>query len=410
MTNEDALTGAPVSGEPEAYYRERATRFREEATAAARPTTRVANLRLLCAVAALLLLAVAAFAKDPLLGIPVPFLVAAFVLLVVYHRRLRRRLLAARAIAAVNEEALHRMRREWDALPPAPAITAPDDHPYARDLDIVGRASLLHLLDTTTSPMGEARLADWLLRPADPAVVPERQAAVVELGRAIDVCQDLEAAGWATRATEGPPPDPGPFARWAESASDEGPTVLRWCALLSPTLLWVTLVLWGVRVLPIPLWPLFLLTNAALAIVLGGAAQRTVAAVRLQQGRIAPYGAQLSRFAARRWLTPLPQRLQSAARPNGVSAEHRLRRLSRIVSFSVPTGSLLNGPIQLLFLWNVHLAWLAERWRRRSGRHVPQWLDALGEVEALAALGSLAHREGGWTLPEIDPAATEVEA
>ena len=401
---------APPPAAGEAFYEARTARFAGAARDAARPAALVANLRLLVAIVTLLLLGVAAFAKNPWIGLPVPFGVAGFALLVGWHRRLRRRLHEARAMAAVNEAAVHRLRREWDEMPAPPAAAPPGDHPYARDLDILGPASLLQLLNTTTSPMGESTLAAWLLQPAPPHAVAERQPAVRELAGSIELCQQLEAAGWAARSLPTTMPDPSPFAEWADAGPDSGPEALHWAALLSAVLLWATLLLWAVGIVPLPIWPLFLLTNAALAIGLAGRAQRTLAVVRLQQGRITPYGAQLSAFAAPAWSAALLQRLAQTAQPDGVSAERVLRRLSRIVSFSVPAGSLLNGPTQLLFLWNVHIAWLADRWRQRWGRHVPQWLQALGEVEALAALGALAHREPAWTMPVLDAGATVLEA
>ena len=55
------------------------------------------------------------------------------------------------------------------------------DHPYAGDLDIIGRASLFQLLDTTATRMGRESLAAWLLAPADPTEATARQGAVAEL-------------------------------------------------------------------------------------------------------------------------------------------------------------------------------------------------------------------------------------
>jgi DNA mismatch repair ATPase MutS len=42
-----------------------------------------------------------------------------------------------------------------------------------------------------------------------------------------------------------------------------------------------------------------------------------------------------------------------------------------------------------------------ERWRRDAGVHVRGWLEALGEAESLAALGTLAHDNPEWCFPVI---------
>ncbi len=368
----------------------------------------VSNLRLLSILAALALLAVAVFARLVWLGVPIVLLLAAFAVLVVWHRRLRRRLERARTMAAIQREAVARIARRWEAIPAPPAVTAAPEHPYAADLDIVGPASLLQLLNTTTSPMGEAELGRWLLAPAPPELGRERQTAVTELGAEIELCQELEASGRQARvAAGGVPPDPEPFLAWGEQPPPGG-AALRWLALVSPVLFWLSLILWGVRVLPWPVWILFLLVDIGLAVGMAGGAERILAPVRQQEGRVAPYGAQLALFLRRDWQAPLLRRLADAARSGGRPAEQRLRSLSRIVAFSVPSTSLLYFPLLVLFLWNVHLATLAARWRRHDGRQVRGWLVALGEIEALTSLAALRHREPAWALPELVMDATEI--
>jgi DNA mismatch repair ATPase MutS len=46
----------------------------------------------------------------------------------------------------------------------------------------------------------------------------------------------------------------------------------------------------------------------------------------------------------------------------------------------------------------------------RAGRHAREWLEALGEAEALSALAGLLHANPDWALPAIDPSADRVEA
>jgi DNA mismatch repair ATPase MutS len=56
---------------------------------------------------------------------------------------------------------------------------------------------------------------------------------------------------------------------------------------------------------------------------------------------------------------------------------------------------------QALLLWDVHALWLLERWQVGPGRRVRRWLEALAELEALAALAALAHDEPEWTFPRL---------
>jgi DNA mismatch repair ATPase MutS len=61
-------------------------------------------------------------------------------------------------------------------------------------------------------------------------------------------------------------------------------------------------------------------------------------------------------------------------------------------------------PVEVVTLWNIHLLWLLERWQRDAGAYVRGWLVALGEMEALIALGTLHFDHPAWTFPELEKA------
>ncbi len=57
-----------------------------------------------------------------------------------------------------------------------------------------------------------------------------------------------------------------------------------------------------------------------------------------------------------------------------------------------------------------HVWWALEGWQRRHGPRVRAWLDALAEVEALAALAGLAHDHPDWAWPTVEPGADRLVA
>ena len=87
---------------------------------------------------------------------------ALFLIVAAYHNRLESRLHRLRLWKQIKLVHLARLRLDWHQIPARPS-SAPEHHPYAKDLDLVGPHSLLHLLDTTVSSHGQARLVSWLL-------------------------------------------------------------------------------------------------------------------------------------------------------------------------------------------------------------------------------------------------------
>ena len=127
-------------------------------------------------------LAAERFLGGPFAWLTLGLFVAAFAAAAVGHRRVRRS--RARHLAWRRIRALHaaRMTHDWANLPLPPDVAPDPEHPFAADLNLTGPRSVHHLLDTSSSYGGSARLRSWLLNPLDtPGAVRERQQIVQEL-------------------------------------------------------------------------------------------------------------------------------------------------------------------------------------------------------------------------------------
>jgi DNA mismatch repair ATPase MutS len=100
-------------------------------------------------------------------------------------------------------------------------------------------------------------------------------------------------------------------------------------------------------------------------------------------------------------LTQLLERLSAEGQP----APACMRRLNRILGLAELRrgAAILHFPMQALTLWDFHVLFALERWRRASGSRVRIWLDALAELDALAQLASLRRDHPDWAVPEIQP-------
>jgi DNA mismatch repair ATPase MutS len=87
-----------------------------------------------------------------------------------------------------------------------------------------------------------------------------------------------------------------------------------------------------------------------------------------------------------------------------LSASDSLGSLARRIGWSElrRTAPILHLPLQALVLWDLHVLFALDDWRTQSGAHAADWLDALAELDALVALGTLAHDEPAWAFPLIE--------
>jgi hypothetical protein len=103
------------------------------------------------------------------------------------------------------------------------------------------------------------------------------------------------------------------------------------------------------------------------------------------------------RFTAAR-LVMLRAQLDAEGQP----PSRRIVRLKALMSLVDSRDHLLVRVIGPLLLWDLHLAYAIERWRRRSGRSMRPWLIAVGEIEALSSLAGYAYEHSDDVFPELD--------
>ncbi|HOX45865.1 MAG TPA: hypothetical protein PK668_19850 [Myxococcota bacterium] len=380
----------------EALYRERVEAFEREAARHERRSRRLANLRLLVFLLGAGGLAAGLWELSTpdwrWLGPGLACLLG-FVVLLGLHASVHAGLERARALTALNREALGRMARDWDAVPlPAPPV-APPPSGLADDLDLFGRGSLYHLTCAAHSPQARRLLAGWLLAPQAPSLeeLRARQAAVERLAPEVEARQRLLLA---TRGLAGAE-EPRALLAWAEGPAwlAARPWLTWTCRALSAAMV-LAIALQATGLLPLPLWMPLVVLNAVLSVVFLAPVNRVFAACAGSARAFDGYAEALGRLG-----------------DEAPAAARELRRLERLLGLAeVRLASLVHFPLQALVLWDFHVLGLLEGWQLRAGPAVRGWLEALGRREALGALAALRHEQAGWCLPELSPGAERLTA
>ena len=326
---------------------------------------------------------------------------AGFLALVRWHDRvLQQQDRAARAVAWY-ERALARLAGDWVGRGEPGIGFLREPSLFAADLDLFGEGSLFELLSTARTAAGERMLAGWLLRPATPATVLARQAAVRDLARRTDLREDLALAGGAARAQV----DPDGLVRWASA-----PPALRgtWprvairglgAAAAVTALAWVSGITSATP----------LLAALAANTLVGAALRRRVTRVLHAASEPARELAVLATVMARIEGEPLdaPRLVELRARLTAIGggAWSAIHHLGRVLEHHDWQHNPFFAPLGAAVLWGTQCAWAVEAWRARYGSHVSAWLEVVAEIDAIAALGTYAFEHPADPFPELCEAA-----
>ena len=339
-------------------------------------------------------------------------LIVAFVALVVAHSRLTTRTSLLRDRALLARTGVHRVRRDWTALPDRSPGSVPG-HAYAEDLDLFGAASLAALLPPATPFPGAPAIRQWLLEPALASEARRRQSAVAELAPLVELRDELAIE--ASRIWDGHRRVEH-FVNWAEDDASllaQRPMVVA-AARVLPVLTIALGVAHAGGVIAGPLWTVPLSLGMAMTAAWAGRLSAKLRRALPESETLARYGALLRTIATARFDAPLLREIQSGLLTEQAPAHRQIARLVAIMQAAeVRRSPMLYFALQLTTLWDFHLVHRLERWQRSTGKDVRRWLDSLGSIEALSALATLAHDNPDWTFPELSdsaPASFEARA
>ena len=379
---------------PRDEYERRLADRRSRIAALDQVNRRISNARLLLAAVIAVLLWTAFVRATISPAWPIAAAVA-FGILAVVHAKQLNRFERAQSAERVYLRGLDRLDDRWAGTGrDGAAFTG--DHPYARDLDLFGPASLFERLNTTRTEAGETTLAAWLAAPAAPDDVRARQRAVDELRPMLDFREDV-----AVLASESPVGRTGLLAAWALGPAVRFPAALPYlfaaCALATVALAaaaYVDIVLPDAVVIWVAM-------ETAIAAIWRREVHHVLHAVDIPDRDLGLVSDLLARLESQRFSSPRLAALHEALMTDGVPPSRRIAQLRSLVSWLDSTHNLLFAPFAFVLLVRQQLAIAIARWHAAYGHAIDDWLRAVGEIEALIALATFAYERPDDPFPEL---------
>lgn len=348
------------------------------------------------------------------LGIPL----AIFVVLLIVHDRVIRRLERSTRTADFYARGLARLDDQWPGMGESGDRFFAAAHPYARDLDLFGKGSLFELLSTARTRAGEETLARWLLHAAAPEEVRARQAAVSEMKERAALREQLFLAGEDVRAGV----HPEALAAWGESAVPFTHLQMLWLPWILPVLgaIWVAMVLWwvvlllaGAGIFAAPAWEgaLFMTAlNYSVSWVIHRRVDASAEAADKAAEDLRVLAEVLEVMERETFVAERVARLQRILETNHIRASAAVMKLKRIYDWLEDRRNGFVAIFNPFVFYVAQFTLAAERWRRKFGPGIRGWLAAVGEFEALAALAGYAFEHPADVLPEFVTEAVLFEA
>jgi len=330
-----------------------------------------------------------------------------FVALAAFHEFVQEQALQIRMRQQMSKTQLDRMDRKWKRIPVVDVDVPQEHQAVAADLDLFGKASVFQLTSLAHTPFGTATLRDWLLNPASAEEITDRQQAVTTLAEDFEFREQLDLHGRMLGVNSTAPTD---FVQWAEGEpwlAKRG--WLRWLARLLAVSFIAALIVGIIGLMEPAVMFLAILgivgLNTVILVLAAGRVNDIFNQVSSGNHDIQLYRELLESIAELPANCTFFTELQATMGATPREPLSRLKGLTRIVGFAnLRRNGLLGIPylvLQFVVLIDFHILCLLERWQRDHGQAVRPWLTAIGQVEAISSLATLAHDNPDWTFPVI---------
>ena len=341
----------------------------------------------------------------------------AFLVVITWHELIRLKLWENETRSGLYKRLLARLERQWDQLPVVQSRVSDKFQGLADDLDVQGRASLMHWLCFAETVPARQLLLDWLLGEPDVSEIRKRQDAVryyadqVELRERVYCLSSEVAASTAS---------PERFVDWATGAPWLGTrktlTLCSWGGIALLILGGVVCVASAFAGVPLE-WGLGLLIagvlwNVLLSVGYGSHLHEIFQRISSRHQDVEKYQ-ELLELVTREGVAersdpangPLPElvvRSREQLRTGG-DAETAFRSLQwRINLAGMRHSPLFFIPylgLQILLAWDFRTISILEDWQRRYGIYTRNWFVALTQFETLCSIAAIRFEHPDWCMP-----------
>lgn len=302
--------------------------------------------------------------------------------------------------ARIIQEELQALSGDYSSFEDGKEYVNPE-HPYSFDLDIFGRRSLFQSINRTCTFFGKVRLAEWLQNHLhEKTSIEKRQEMIREISEHTLFREQFRVAGLVHHGQ-----------------SSDGEKIQAWSQSPAQYLHagWVKAFIWGVPVIN----SLLLITSLAgwtsfswlglsfgIFLVLSFGIIKRATYIQETYGKqlksLNGYARLIALSKAEEWKSAGMQELMERFNLNGQSPVQALQQLSKELDrLDLRNNQFLYVLLEGSIFFQLQEIVRIERWKVRYGQHISEWLETVGELDALCSLGTFAYNHPQYTYPEL---------
>lgn len=336
----------------------------------------------------------------------------AFVLLIIYHNKIKDKLSYSKGIVDINNKYLARINGKWINFDDTGEEYVNKDHRYSFDLDIVGKESLFQLINVTNTWGGRTELADTLLQAKySEEDILFRQEAIKELGDKLDLCQNIQYIAGKHREKLQNPEKLMEYAKSKETlfSSRKLRNLLRFAPIILTPLFFAILIfkIESMYIIAISL----IVLNYIIWLLGFPQINNILSSVVSFKYNLETYKNILDLIEKEDFKSKNLRDMKKILFSGKYSSILAIKEIDKITQkINLKNSHLIYFLLNGLMLWDYECVFSLEDWKEKYGHEVKKWIEAIGEIESLMSLSVLLQIYEKITFPTIDNSKIGIKA
>lgn len=323
-----------------------------------------------------------------------------FIIVAIFHNRKIKIKKEFELYISINERGINRINGSFKEQEDKGEEFLNDKHPFISDLDVFGRNSLFQMINSTKTKFGREKLSEIIslkYMPKKEEIV-ERQEAIKELGKKIKWRQELEVKSTLKKSGL---KDINELLDWASSKKEIKP-LLKVVPYVFIVITIISMLLVVLGILPITYMILVFMINYLVVKVLTKELSGIISLFSDHKKDIEAYTNILSLIEKEDFESNLLKKLKKKLYNKEKSASKEMRALKSLVDWlGDSSGNAYYLLLNVTILSDTFILRNLEEWRNLNCENLKEWLEIMGEFEALSSISNLAFDFESWCFPEI---------
>lgn len=277
-----------------------------------------------------------------------------------------------------------------------------DHHVYTSDLDVFGPGSLYKFVNRCSTLIGNAKLADWLLHPAEAPTIRQRQEAVEEI--ALRPAWKME---FQARLLIADKPGEDHIGRLVQYLNLDTRPVSKSLKLYVKAIGWIFILLLVFSFFLPVLWIgviILAVINLFIIQLTGSITEQTEMLISKAGMTLSAFSESFHLIEKESWTSVLGMLYASKlkAEPTGGGISNQIKRLS-VLTKRMNLGSvpLIGFIVKVSMLWNLRQFFAIEEWKNDNKQSIIAAFDVIADFEALSSLAGIKINHPEYNFPVI---------